>query len=61
MYPYQPKEYFVGVIDTEGKKYLSDNEIFADAFNYLVYGGKQVIKAGELREIDTTELSVPYS
>ena len=50
----------MGVIDTEGKKYLSDNEIFADAFNYLVYGGKQVIKAGELREIDTTELSVPY-
>ena len=43
----------MGVIDTEGKKYLSDNEIFADAFNYLVYGGKQVIKAGELREIDT--------
>ena len=51
----------MGVIDTEGKKYLSDNEIFADAFNYFVYGGKQVIKAGELREIDTTELSVPYS
>ena len=50
----------MGVIDTEGKKYLSDNEIFADAFNYLVYGGKQVIKAAELREIDTTELAVPY-
>ena len=50
----------VGVIDTEGKKYLSDNEIFADAFNYLVYGGKQVIKATELREIDTTELAVPF-
>jgi len=50
----------VGVIDTEGKKYLSDNEIFADAFNYLVYGGKQVIKAAELREIDTAELAVPY-
>ena len=51
---------FVGDIDTEGKKYLSDNEIFADAFNYLVYGGKQVIKADELREIDTTELAMPY-
>jgi len=50
----------VGLIDTEGKKYLSDNEIFADAFNYLIYGGKQVIKATELREIDTTELAVPY-
>ena len=50
----------MGVIDTEGKKYLSDNEIFADAFNYLMYGGRQVIKAEELREIDTTELAVPY-
>ena len=50
----------MGLIDTEGKKYLSDNEIFADAFNYLIYGGKQVIKAAELREIDTTELAVPY-
>ena len=50
----------MGLIDTEGKKYLSDNEIFADAFNYLIYGGKQVIKATELREIDTTELAVPY-
>ena len=50
----------MGLIDTEGKKYLSDNEIFADAFNYLIYGGKQVIKAAELREIDTTELEVPY-
>ncbi len=50
----------MGVIDTEGKRYLSNNDIFADAFNYLVYGGKQVIKADELREIDTTELALPY-
>ena len=50
----------MGVIDTEGKRYLFNNDIFADAFNYLVYGGKQVIKADELREIDTTELAFPY-
>ena len=50
----------MGVIDTEGKRYLFNNNIFADAFNYLVYGGKQVIKADELREIDTTELALPY-
>lgn len=50
----------MGVIDTEGKRYLFNNDIFADAFNYLVYGGKQVIKADELREIDTTELVLPY-
>ncbi len=50
----------MGVIDTEGKRYLFNNDIFADAFNYLVYGGKQVIKADELREIDTNELALPY-
>ena len=50
----------MGVIDTEGKRYLFNNDIFADAFNYLVYGGKQVIKADALREIDTTELALPY-
>ena len=50
----------MGVIDTKGKRYLFNNDIFADAFNYLVYGGKQVIKADELREIDTTELALPY-
>lgn len=50
----------MGVIDTEGKRYLFNNDIFADAFNYLVYGGKQVIKADKLREIDTTELALPY-
>lgn len=50
----------MGVTDIEGKKYLSDNEKFADAFNYLIYDGKPVIKADNLREIDTTEFSVPY-
>jgi hypothetical protein len=50
----------LGVIDTEGKKYLSDNEMFADAFNFLVYNGKKVIKAEKLRNLDTTEIIIPY-
>lgn len=50
----------MGVLDIEGKKYLSDNEKFADAFNYLIYDGTPIIKADNLREIDTTEFSVPY-
>ena len=33
---------------------------FADAFNYLLYDGDQVITPEELRELDTTELTVPY-
>ena len=47
-------------MDTEGKQYLSNPVFFADAFNYLLYDGEQVIKPGELQELDTTELSVPY-
>ena len=47
-------------MDTEGKQYLSNPVFFADAFNYLLYDGEQVIKPKELQELDTTELSVPY-
>ena len=50
----------LGVIDTEGKKYLSDNRVFADAFNFLIYNGKNVIKADNLRSLDTTEITIPY-
>ena len=50
----------MGAIDTEGKQYLYNSVFFADAFNYLLYDGDQVIKPEELRELDTTELTVPY-
>ena len=50
----------MGVLDTEGKVYLSNNRIFADAFNYLIYDGEEVIKAETLRELDTTQITVPY-
>ena len=50
----------MGAIDTEGKQYLSNSVFFADAFNYLLYDGDQVIKPENLRELDTTELTVPY-
>lgn len=50
----------MGVMDTEGKQYLSNPVFFADAFNYLLYDGEQVINPDELQELDTTELTVPY-
>ena len=50
----------MGTIDIEGKQYLSNKKIFADAFNYLIYDGEPVIKPDELEEIDTTEFAVPY-
>ena len=50
----------MGVIDTEGKAYLSNNKFFADAFNFLLYDGEEVIKPEKLKELDTTELTIPY-
>lgn len=50
----------MGVIDTEGKNYLSIHSIFADLFNFLLYDGKQVIQPNKLKELDTTEIAIPY-
>lgn len=44
--------------DTISHDYMSDNERFADAFNYFIYGGRQVIKPENLIEADVTESSV---
>jgi len=50
----------VGIKDTITKKYMSDNRIFAYAFNKFIYNGKQVIKPENLRQLDTTLIEVPY-
>ena len=50
----------MGVIDTEGKNYFGLSRIFADAFNYLLYDGEEVIKADSLKELDTTQIAIPY-
>ncbi|MCR5111385.1 MAG: Rpn family recombination-promoting nuclease/putative transposase [Ruminococcus sp.] len=46
--------------DTITKDYMQDSETFADAFNFLIYGGKQVIKPEQLRPLDTTSIVLPY-
>lgn len=51
---------FLGVKDTVTTKYMRQNEIFADAFNYFVYDGDQVIRSESLKELDTREIDVPY-
>lgn len=49
-----------------GDKGYCNNQIyetkcsFADAFNYFVYDGKQIIDPDSLRELDTREVEVPY-
>ena len=50
----------MGVIDTEGKQYLSINRYFADMFNFLLHDGKPVIQPEKLKELDTTEIAIPY-
>ena len=50
----------MGIKDTVTVEYMRRNEIFADAFNYFVYGGRQVIDPGSLVELDTREIGVPY-
>ncbi len=46
--------------DTYTKKYMSNNNVFADAFNFLIYDGKEVIKPKNLKTLDTTALSTPF-
>ena len=46
--------------DTYTKKYMADNNVFADAFNFLIYNGRQVIKPENLKQLDTSVLSVPF-
>lgn len=50
----------MGVKDTVTAKYMRRNEVFADAFNYFVYGGEEIITPDSLEELDTREIDVPY-
>ena len=50
----------MGDLDIEAKQYLGKKAAFADAFNYLLYGGEQVIKPEELSELDTAQIVSPY-
>ena len=50
----------MGAIDTEAKAYLSDKKRFADAFNFSIYDGKDIIQADNLKELDTAVIALPY-
>ncbi len=47
----------MGAIDVECKAYMSDATHFADAFNFLVYGGRQVINSEQLVTLSETEFA----
>lgn len=46
--------------DTITKDYVKDASIFADIFNYYIYGGRQVIQPEQLTERDSTKIALPY-
>ena len=46
--------------DTVTKQYVSDPKVFADAFNYLIYDGEQVIRPEQLTDLDATQFAIPY-
>ena len=46
--------------DTVTKDFMSDTSVFADVFNYYVYGGEQVILPECLVERDPGEIALPY-
>ena len=48
----------MGLADTVTKAYMKDNSVFADAFNYLIYGGEAVVDPKQLQELDTTEIAL---
>ena len=49
-----------GKADTVTKAYMRGNAVFADAFNYLLYDGRAVIDPHDLKEIDPTEVALPF-
>ncbi len=46
--------------DTITKDYVKDADVFADIFNYYIYGGRQVILPEQLTERDSTKIALPY-
>ena len=50
----------MGKKDTITKAYMSKPEYFADAFNFYMFEGEQVVKADELCAVDSTELGIIF-
>ena len=48
----------MGITDVITKDYIRQNDVFADACNYLIYGGKAVIDPEDLKEMDPVERGI---
>ena len=50
----------MGAKDIATKDYMKESAIFADAFNKFIYKGERVIKAENLKPLDTDLTVIPY-
>ena len=46
--------------DIYTKNYISQNDIFADVFNFFIYGGEQVIKPESLKDESNAESAIVF-
>ena len=51
----------MGVPDTVTYEYMKRNEVFADAFNFLLYNGEEIIDHSKLKELDTKTLAYIFN
>ena len=51
----------MGMADAVTKQYMKEDTVFADAFNFLLYNGENVIQPQTLRELDTAEVVIPFT
>ena len=51
----------MGMADAVTKQYMKENTVFADALNFLLYNGENVILPQTLRELDTAEVVIPFT
>ncbi len=50
----------MSTIDTVTKEFISDNEVFADVVNFMIFDGQKVVTPDSLVEMDSTSVVVPY-
>jgi len=50
----------MSTIDTVTKNFISDNEVFADVVNFLIFNSEKVVTPDSLVEMDSTSVIVPY-
>ncbi len=60
LYIYAERRWMPLKADTIIKDYVKDVGVFADIFNYYIYGGRQVILPEQLTERDSTKIALPY-